>query len=59
MVAAGATLDLAGSNAEFGDLTGAGTVTNSGTAATLLLVAANFSGAISGPLSLVANGTVS
>ena len=35
-----------------------GAVTDSGAAATLTLAAANFSGAISGPLSLVSNGAV-
>jgi fibronectin-binding autotransporter adhesin len=58
MVAAGATLDLAGSSTEFTDLTGGGAVINSGAAATLTLGEANFSGAISGSLSLVAKGTV-
>jgi autotransporter-associated beta strand protein len=57
-VAAGATLDLAGNSAALTNLTGAGSVTDGGAAATLTLNAANFSGAISGPLSLVANGTV-
>jgi autotransporter-associated beta strand protein len=57
-VAAGATLDLAGNNAEFTDLTGGGSIINSGAASTLFLKAANFSGAISGTLSLVAEGAV-
>jgi fibronectin-binding autotransporter adhesin len=57
VVAAGATLDLAGNNAEF-TLTGGGSVTDSGAAATLTLDAANFSGVISGPLSLEARSTV-
>jgi autotransporter-associated beta strand protein len=57
-VAAGATLDLAGNGTEFTDLSGGGSVIDSGAAATLTLDATNFSGAISGPLSLVVNGTV-
>ena len=58
MVAAGATLDLGGDGSSFANLTGAGAVTNSGAAATLFLEAANFSGAISGALSLEAGGAV-
>jgi autotransporter-associated beta strand protein len=58
MVAAGATLDLAGDNSLFANLTGGGSVTNSGAAATLKLVTANFSGTISGALNLEAQGTV-
>jgi autotransporter-associated beta strand protein len=58
MVAAGATLDLAGSSLVSTDLTGAGSVIDSGAAETWALDAANFSGAISGALSLVANGAV-
>jgi autotransporter-associated beta strand protein len=58
MVAAGATLDLAGSSLVSTDLTGAGSVIDSGAAETWVLDAANFSGAISGALSLVANGAV-
>jgi FG-GAP-like repeat len=58
MVAAGATLDLGGNSTEFTDLTGGGTVTDSGAAATLFLEEADFSGAISGPLSLEAKDTV-
>ena len=58
VVAAGATLDLAGDNSTLGELSGGGTVTNSGAAATLFLQAANFSGAISGALSLEGGGAV-
>ena len=57
-VAAGATLDLAGNSTDFTELSGGGAVIDSSAAATLTLEAANFSGAILGPLSLVANGTV-
>ena len=57
-VDAGATLDLGGFGLSLTDLLGAGAVIDSGAAATLTLAAANFSGAISGPLSLVANGAV-
>jgi len=57
-VDAGATLDLGGFGLTLSNLLGGGAVTDSGAAATLTLAAANFSGAISGPLSLVANGTV-
>jgi fibronectin-binding autotransporter adhesin len=57
-VAAGATLDLAGNGTTITNLSGGGSVIDSGAAAILTLDAANFSGAISGPLSLVANGTV-
>ena len=59
-VAAGATLDLAGNrhSTSFTNLLGGGAVIDSGAALTLTLEAANFSGAIAGPLSLVANGTV-
>ena len=57
-VAAGATLDLAGNSADFTELSGGGAVIDSGAGATLTLDAANFSGAILGPLSLVSNGTV-
>ena len=57
-VAAGATLDLAGNGTEIINLSGGGAITDSGAAATLTLNAANFSGAISGPLSLVAGGAV-
>jgi autotransporter-associated beta strand protein len=57
-VAAGATIDVAGFSTFISDLLGAGAVIDSGTAATLTLGAADFSGAISGPLSLVANGVV-
>jgi autotransporter-associated beta strand protein len=58
IVAAGATLDLAGNSTGFTDLTGGGAVIDSGAAATLTLDAANFSGVIAGPLSLVAAGAV-
>ena len=58
VVAAGATLDLGGDSSTFANLTGAGTLTNSGAAATLFLLAADFSGAISGALSLEASGVV-
>ena len=54
----GATLDLGGFGLSLTNLLGAGAVTDSGAAATLTLAAANFSGAISGPLSLLANGPV-
>src|SRR6185437_1506771 len=57
-VDAGASIDAAGFDTSIKNLTGAGAVTDSGGAATLTLGAANFSGAISGPLSLVANGAV-
>lgn len=57
-VAAGATLDLAGNGTSITNLSGGGSVTDSGAAATLALNAASFSGAISGPLSLIANGAV-
>jgi hypothetical protein len=55
-IAAGATLDLGGFNATVNDLAGAGTITDSGAAATLTLGAANFNGTISGALSLVFDG---
>ena len=54
----GATLDLAGFGLSLTNLLGGGAVIDSGAAATLTLAAANFSGAISGPLSLVSNGAV-
>jgi autotransporter-associated beta strand protein len=57
MAAAGATLDLAGNSSEFIDLTGAGSVMDSGAAASLTLDAANFAGAISGALSVDFNGS--
>ena len=57
-VAAGATLDLAGNGTTLTNLFGGGAVIDSGAAKTLTLDAANFSGAISGPLSLVAAGAV-
>ena len=53
---AGATVDVAGFNSDIFDLEGAGAVTNSGAAASLALFAANFSGTISGSLSLVFEG---
>ena len=57
-VDAGATIDIGGFDTTIADLTGAGAVTDGGAAATLTLGAANFSGTISGPLSLVAGGAV-
>ncbi len=57
-LAAGATLDLGGFDLSLTKLLGGGAVIDSGAAATLTLAAADFSGAISGPLSLVANGDV-
>ena len=59
-VDAGATIDVAGFNIFFGDLLGGGTVTNSGAAANLMLFnGANFSGTISGPLSVDFEGDAS
>jgi fibronectin-binding autotransporter adhesin len=55
-VDAGATLDLGGNPMTF-PLQGEGAVIDSGAATTLTLAGANFSGSISGPLSLVAGGT--
>ncbi len=55
IVAASATVDAAGLVLEIANLTGAGTVTDSGVPTTLTLDAANFSGSISGPLSLTFN----
>jgi hypothetical protein len=55
-VAASATLDLTGNGTEFTDLTGGGSVIDSGAAATLTLDAANFSGTISGALKLAFQG---
>ena len=57
-VATGATLDLAGDSTEAAELSGGGSITNSGAAAALTFDAGDFSGVISGALSLVANGTV-
>ena len=57
-VDAGAILDTAGSGLLVSNLLGGGTVTDSGAAAFLTLDAANFSGAISGPLPLEADGAV-
>ena len=57
-VDAGATFDLGGFGLGLTNLLGAGAIADSGAAATLTLAAANFSGAITGPLSLVANGAV-
>ena len=57
-VDAGATLDTGGFGLTLPSLLGGGTITDSGAAATLTLAAANFSGTISGALSLVAAGTV-
>jgi len=58
-VAAGATLDLGGHSATINDLEAAGSVTDSGAAATLTLGRANLSGAVGGSLSLVFNGDAS
>jgi autotransporter-associated beta strand protein len=57
----GATIDLLGADVSLGALNGAGTVTNSGAAATLSLTPAesievDFSGAIGGDVSLVKSG---
>ena len=52
-VEAGATIDLAGFSTAIFHLTGGGEVIDSGAAATLNLSGANFSGTISGPLSLI------
>jgi autotransporter-associated beta strand protein len=57
-VAGGATIDTAGFSITIADLLGGGSVTDSGSPATLTLAAANFSGTISGALSLVANGAI-
>jgi autotransporter-associated beta strand protein len=54
-VAAGATLDTGGSGLDLADLLGGGVVSDSGAAATLTLNAVNFSGAISGALSVEFN----
>src|SRR5258708_26749841 len=54
--AGGAALGLGGFTPSLANLLGGGAVTNSGAAATLTLSAANFSGSISGALSLVFNG---
>lgn len=61
-VASGATLDLAGRNQTVTSLTGAGTVTDGGVAATLTLAQANgttdtFSGSLTGTLALTKSGT--
>ena len=56
IVAAGATLDLAGNNTEIADLSGGGSVVNNGPADIVNLDAANFSGVISGSLSLMFSG---
>ena len=63
-VETGAAIDVAGQGTNINDLLGAGTVTNRGGPATIALFgalvgAANFSGAISGPLSVVFNGNAS
>ncbi|HEY1862991.1 MAG TPA: hypothetical protein VGG77_04715 [Roseiarcus sp.] len=57
-VATGGTIDVAGFSTTISDLIGGGAITDSGAPATLTLAAANFSGAISGPLSLVADGAI-
>jgi hypothetical protein len=54
-VEAGASIDLAAFSTNISDLLG-GAVIDSGAAATLTLGEANFSGTISGPLSLLFNG---
>jgi fibronectin-binding autotransporter adhesin len=56
---AGAILDAGGFDLNLNNLLGAGTVTDSDAAATLTLDAANFSGTISGALSLAWNGNAS
>jgi autotransporter-associated beta strand protein len=53
---AGATLDVAGANIAIPVLEGAGQVTNSGAATSMTLEGANFSGTISGALSLDFSG---
>ncbi|MBV9906375.1 MAG: autotransporter-associated beta strand repeat-containing protein, partial [Hyphomicrobiales bacterium] len=58
MVASGATIDIAGFSTTIADLVGGGSVIDTGSPATLTLMAANFSGTISGRLSLVANGAI-
>ena len=58
-VDAGATVDLAGFNTPMSDLTGGGAVIDSGGRRLCRFGAANFSGAISGALSLVFNGNAS
>jgi autotransporter-associated beta strand protein len=58
LVAAGATLDLAGNSAIFGNLLGGGSIIDSGAADTLSLETASFSGVISGAQSVIADGTV-
>ena len=55
-VDAGATVDVEGSDTVIPDLLGGGSIINYGAAATLTLGASNFSGMISGPLSLVFEG---
>ncbi len=55
-VDAGASIDAAGFDTTIRNLLGAGTVTNSGSAATLTLDAANFSGTISGDLAVLFKG---
>jgi fibronectin-binding autotransporter adhesin len=57
-VDSGASIDLAGFSTTIFDLLGAGAVMGSAAPTTLTLGAANFSGAISGPLSLVADGAI-
>jgi FG-GAP-like repeat len=56
---AGAILDAGGFDLNLNNLLGAGAVTDSDAAATLTLDAANFSGTISGTLSLTLNGSAS
>jgi hypothetical protein len=58
-VDAGATLDVAGFDTTIGNLTGGGNIIDSGGPATLTLDGANFSGSISGPLSVDLGGAAS
>ena len=58
LVDVGATIDLAGFGAQFVNLQGGGTVTDSGGAATLNLGNSNFAGTLSGALSLDLLGPV-
>jgi hypothetical protein len=58
-VDAGATLEAGGFDLNLNNLLGAGAVIDSDAAATLTLDAANFSGTISGALSLALNGSAS
>jgi autotransporter-associated beta strand protein len=58
LVAAGATIDLAGFGAQFVNPQGTGTVTDSGGAANVILSNSNFAGTLSGALSLEVLGPV-